>query len=267
MIQCCSCMQHFHKKCADLKSNHISPIWNCDYCRSLPKRLDTLTSHVEEMKVQLTKLCDLNSDLLGQISQKTIDYEKLLHENSILKQKLVAAELHVECEQSPQEITQTVPTVSQPIYQTKQVSREVKPPMSSFAPKPETVTTTNHTVPYQQPPQQITVPYQPLPHTTIVQPVPMYQSPICYPQTYAGAVRKGIHSTSRPNQYSKPNRYAHPGHRNNQRDHHQPQVAQPYSDTRICRKCNLQGHIARNCATVRCFKCSAVGHKSNQCWA
>ena len=77
MIQCCSCMQHFHKKCADLKSNHISNIWNCDYCRSLPKRLDTLTSHVEEMKVQLTKLCDLNSDLLGQISQKTIDFEKL----------------------------------------------------------------------------------------------------------------------------------------------------------------------------------------------
>ena len=85
MIRCCSCMKLIHTVCADLNDSHESPIWNCHQCRAMPERLDLLTSYVEEMKVQLTKLC-----------------EKLLLENTVLKQQLALQQSTKDCVPSVQ---------------------------------------------------------------------------------------------------------------------------------------------------------------------
>ena len=90
MIQCCSCMQWIHHKCAHLDDTHNSVIWNCKKCRKTNITIDSLTSHVNEIKIQLTRLFDLNENLLGQLSQKTVDYETLLQENFQLKERLAS---------------------------------------------------------------------------------------------------------------------------------------------------------------------------------
>ena len=89
MIQCCSCMMWIHHACAELEDSHSSVIWNCHFCRQSVTTLNSLTNHVEDIRIQLTRLCDLNENLLQQLSQKTTDYERVLEENYQLKQRLL----------------------------------------------------------------------------------------------------------------------------------------------------------------------------------
>ena len=70
MIQCCTCMDWIHQACAELSDNHNGVIWNCVKCRQSTATLTLLTNHVDEIKIQLTRLCDLNENLLGQLSKK-----------------------------------------------------------------------------------------------------------------------------------------------------------------------------------------------------
>ena len=92
MIQCCTCMDWIHQACAELSDNHNGVIWNCVKCRQSTATLTLLTNHVDEIKIQLTRLCDLNENLLGQLSKKTLDYDNILQENIYLKQCLLKYE-------------------------------------------------------------------------------------------------------------------------------------------------------------------------------
>lgn len=40
----------------------------------------------------------------------------------------------------------------------------------------------------------------------------------------------------------------------------------PQNDSRVCFKCNTQGHIARNCTKLICNFCKRVGHSEDRCF-
>ena len=260
MIRCCFCMKLIQTVCADLNDSHDSPIWNCHKCRAMPERLDLLTSYVEEMKVQLTKLCDFNEKLLGQVSQKTVDCEKLLLENTVLKQQLapqqstkdrVPSVQFQEVAQAELPLRQSVqPESHQAVQNTPWVSMSVQQVHvpSSVQPVPPQA----HHVPYmaQQVPQ--TQPLSALRYhsaaLTNFQPEPMHQQPNRHQQTYAARVYRNIPPGA---QQRKPRPRDLPRYRQNISqtprydpvENHQPYISQPY-DLRICRKCNSQDHIA-----------------------
>ena len=37
------------------------------------------------------------------------------------------------------------------------------------------------------------------------------------------------------------------------------------SQPRTCRRCGLEGHMARSCSAVRCYSCEKPGHRSSEC--
>ena len=294
MIQCCTCMKLIHNQCAKLEENHLSPIWNCHYCRRIHEKLDSLTSYVEEMKIQLTKLCDLNGNLLQQLSQKTEDFEKLLQENTVMKQQLLVAESNVV---QKEELAANLRTGagSNPGEESTSVTHQPLEASLLHQPTHQPAPAAMSLPLYQSAPHQVSAPmslplYHPTSHQVstsfglplpqqafqpVLAPVPQVTKPRYQPlmqpriqkDTYAAAVRRNRGTlASQQHPQSRVFRnvhvgvpYVHSGYNNTKK------ISYSNNYLKTCHKCQIPGHIARDCTTIQCYKCGGWGHKSIHC--
>ena len=94
MVQCCLCTRWYHNECVALDTNYES-FWPCPYCRNISAELRTIKNNQRDFKDSLnfmrktiTKLHNSLESANRQLDLKTIECDRITHENAALRQRI-----------------------------------------------------------------------------------------------------------------------------------------------------------------------------------